>query len=96
FLWIGLKAVDSDNDSFGSAFVTQIIFVLVGWIPCLGCIIQLWAIHSRHETSWGGAIVVWLLAAFLPIIVLGIIIFFAFPVVSGSLWAFFGALAPTS
>ncbi|MHA1797360.1 MAG: hypothetical protein ACTSVY_02835, partial [Candidatus Helarchaeota archaeon] len=62
----------------------------------LGCIIQLWAIHSRHETSWGGAIVVWLLAAFLPIIVLGIIIFFAFPVVSGSLWAFFGALAPTS
>ncbi|MBD3256449.1 MAG: hypothetical protein GF383_15230 [Candidatus Lokiarchaeota archaeon] len=62
FLKISLSLVSSKNNDFGAVFITALLCALVGWIPCLGCILQWVIINSRHETGFGMAIVVWILA----------------------------------
>ncbi len=80
FLKIALSFFDSRNDEFGSVFVTALIMALVGWIPCIGCILSWVIINSRHKTGFGTAIVVWLLSGLLAIIVAFlIVIFLIFP-----------------
>ncbi|WXG43998.1 MAG: hypothetical protein WED04_08205 [Promethearchaeati archaeon SRVP18_Atabeyarchaeia-1] len=67
FLMLGLGAVGGKNREFGSVFVTALIGSVLGWIPCVGCILYWYMIKTRHETSWGGAIAAWLLAGLIPL-----------------------------
>ena len=94
FLYIGVKAVKGKNDKFGEIFVTNLINLLVGWIPIIGCIIQMLVINARHETGCGGSIVAWLLAALLPYIVIIVVCWFFIPGVAAAFTAFFGGFTP--
>ncbi|MFO8019930.1 MAG: hypothetical protein R6U96_15000 [Promethearchaeia archaeon] len=62
FLKIALTLVDSRHTDFGDVFVTSIICVLFGWIPCLGCLLCGAVIGSRHDTGFFVGIVVYILA----------------------------------
>jgi len=61
-LIIGLSVVKSKYNGFGSVFITALFCALVGWIPCIGCILCWLIIRSRHDTGFLAAIVVWLIA----------------------------------
>ena len=88
FLWLGLKAVDSRDDTFGNVCVTQILNIVLGLIPCIGCFLQWYAIKERHDTSWGGAIAAWLLSLIIPIVIIVAISYFFG--IWGTIW---GAIA---
>jgi hypothetical protein len=75
FLMAGLGLVNGKNRTFGTIFVTALIGVVLGWIPCLGCIIYWYIIKTRHETSWGGAIAAWFIAGLIPLLIIGAIFF---------------------
>ena len=62
FLKIALALVDSKHNDFGEVFVTSILCVLLGWIPCLGCFLCGAVISSRHGTGFLVGIVVYILA----------------------------------
>ncbi|MBN2155530.1 MAG: hypothetical protein JW776_05770 [Candidatus Lokiarchaeota archaeon] len=66
FLKIGVKAVKGSNIKFGAVFVTALINLLVGWIPCIGCILVWVVINARHKTGFGNAILAWLIAIVIP------------------------------
>jgi len=70
FLGIGLGFVNGDNRELGTTFVTALLMGLVGWIPCLGCILSWYFIKSRHNVGWGGALVAWILGAIVMIVVI--------------------------
>jgi magnesium-transporting ATPase (P-type) len=74
FLYLALKIVDAKNTDFGDVFVSALLMALVGWIPCIGCILQWLIISNRHKTSILKAIIIWLIAGLLPIIITIIII----------------------
>ncbi|MHA1138175.1 MAG: hypothetical protein ACTSSE_16980 [Candidatus Thorarchaeota archaeon] len=77
FLGIGLGFVNGSNRELGSTFVTALLMSLVGWIPCLGCIISWYFIKSRHNVGWGGALAAWILGAIIMfIVILAIILMF--------------------
>lgn len=78
FLLIGLKVVDGKHTEFGSVFVTALIMALTWYIPCLGCIIAWIVINSRHDTGFGMAIVAWIIAGLIPLIIIGGLVFFLF------------------
>jgi len=59
---IAFGVVDAKNEDWKSVLITSVICALVGWIPCLGCILCWYIIKSRHDLSWGKAIIVWLIA----------------------------------
>jgi hypothetical protein len=69
FLMVGLGAVGGKHKEFGPVFVTVLIGSVLGWIPCVGCIIYWYIIKTRHETGWGGAIGAWLLAGLIPLVI---------------------------
>ena len=83
FLGIGLGFVNGENRELGSTFVTALLMGLVGWIPCLGCILSWYFIKSRHNVGWGGALAAWILGAIIMAIVLAAIFFIFF----GSIFA---------
>ncbi|MHA1467737.1 MAG: hypothetical protein ACTSP6_06620 [Promethearchaeota archaeon] len=62
-LIVGLSVVKSKYNDIGSVFITSLFCALVGWIPCLGCILCLLIIRARHDTGFLAAIVVWIIAA---------------------------------
>lgn len=68
FLWLALRilGIPEEKTVFKDVFVTQIINVLVGLIPIIGCILQWYFIKTRHTDSWGSAIVAWILAILIP------------------------------
>ena len=80
FLYIGLgvAGVPPEERGFGSVMITTLLVSLVqSFIPLVGCIIAWWIIKIRHTDSWGGAIVAWIVAMIIPIIiVIGIILLF--------------------
>ncbi len=77
FLKIALGIVkNSKNTDFGSVFVTALVMALIGWIPCIGCILSWVVINSRHNTGFGMAIVVWILAGLIGLIVAVVIVIF--------------------
>jgi len=76
FLKIALGLFKSKNRDFGQVFVTALINALIGWIPCIGCILSWVVINSRHDTGFGTAIVVWLLAIIIGFLVSFLIVFF--------------------
>jgi hypothetical protein len=78
FLKLALGVVESKNKDFSSVFVTNILNVLVGFIPCIGCILQWIIINARHETGILKAILVWLFSILIAIIITVIIIFAIF------------------
>ena len=76
FLLIGLKVVNAPVTDFGKVFVTVLLMAIVGVIPCLGCILQWYFIKTRHEIGWGQAILAWLLAGLIPLVIaLGVALF---------------------
>ena len=78
FLYIGLgvAGVPPEDRPFGSVMITQLIVaILQSFIPIIGCILAWYIIKVRHTDSWGGAIVAWLIALIIPLIIaLGIYI----------------------
>jgi hypothetical protein len=86
FLGIALGVVHGENRELGTTFVTALLCGLVGWIPCLGCILDWYFIKSRHELGWGGAIAAWILTFIIEAIVLLVIVFVFF----GTWLAMFG------
>jgi len=90
FLGIGLGFVNGENRELGSTFVTALLMGLVSVIPCLGCIISWYLIKSRHNTSWGGALVAWLLGGIIMAVVLVVIILAFF----GGILALFSGYLP--
>jgi hypothetical protein len=73
FLMVGLGAVNGKHREFGTVFLTALIGSIVGQVCC---ILYWYIIKSRHETSWGGAIVAWIIAGLIPLaIVLAVFLF---------------------
>jgi len=68
-LKIALSLVESSYHNFSYIFMTALLSVLVGMIPCVGCILQWLIISYRHETGIGRAIKIWLLAIIIGIII---------------------------
>ena len=66
FMMVGLGAVGGKHREIGSVMITVLVGALLGWIPCLGCILYWYFIKMRHETSWGGAIAAWIIAWIIP------------------------------
>lgn len=83
FLMLAMKIVSGcTNTEFGTVFVTAILMALLGMVPIIGCILQWWLLQNRHTSGdWGKAIVVWLLAGLLPLVVVMVILFVAFPAI---------------
>jgi hypothetical protein len=79
FLGLALGIVGGKNRGIGTTFVTSLLMALIGWIPCLGCILSLYFIKSGHETGWGGAIGAYILTIIIAIVVIFGILFFVFP-----------------
>lgn len=80
FLKIGINKVDGNKTEFGPVFLTVILMSLVSSVPCAGIFLAWWVISTRHEVSYGKAILAWLIAILLAIlveIVLIVIIYFA-------------------
>lgn len=69
FLKIALGIVDAKHTDFGDVFTTALICALVGWIPCIGCILCWVVINSRHDTGFLMAIVVWLLTILIAFVI---------------------------
>jgi len=69
FLKIALSLFKAKHTDFGEVFVTALINALIGWIPCIGCILSWVVINSRHDTGFGTAIVVWLLAIIIGLVI---------------------------
>ena len=61
-LIVGLSVVKSKFNDIGSVFITALYCALVGWIPCLGCILSLLIVRARHDTGFLAAIVVLLIS----------------------------------
>ncbi len=76
-LIVGLSVVKSKFNDIGSVFITALFCTLVGWIPCLGCILNLLIVKTRHDTGILAAIVV-LLISFLFGFLLTYLIFIVF------------------
>ena len=80
FLLIGLKLVQAEETGFGTAFVTNLIGVLLGFIPCIGCLVYwLVIIPKRHDCGKGAALGALLISWVLPYIIVFAIIFLVFP-----------------
>ncbi|MGQ4915306.1 MAG: hypothetical protein ACP6IU_11280 [Candidatus Asgardarchaeia archaeon] len=70
FLKIGLGIAGAPETSFGTTFVTALLSAIVFPIPCLGTpILQWYFIKTRHGLGWGGAIVAWIIAILIPILI---------------------------
>ncbi|MHA1147225.1 MAG: hypothetical protein ACTSR8_03175 [Promethearchaeota archaeon] len=69
FLKIALRIVDSKHTDFGEVFVTALICAILNLIPCIGCILSWFVINARHDTGLVMAIVVWLLAILIGLII---------------------------
>jgi hypothetical protein len=67
---VGIKAVHGEYNSFGQIMGTILLSILVGWIPCLGCILSWYFVKSRHTPdSWGKALGALIIAAIIPFII---------------------------
>ena len=73
FLRIGVKAVKGSNTSMGDILVTWLLGILCSIIPCIGCILYWVVINKRHNTGFGNAILAWLIAGLLPVLIMGAI-----------------------
>jgi len=70
FLALGLKAVKGENRGFGNVFLTALLNLIVSIIPCIGCILEWVIINARHKTGFGKAIVAWLIAGLIPLLIM--------------------------
>ena len=68
-LKIALSLMESSYHNFSYIFMTALLCILVGMLPCIGCILQWLIISYRHETGIGRAIKIWLLAIIIGIII---------------------------
>ena len=73
-LKIALSYVQSSYHEFGYIFITSVLCTLVGFIPCIGCVLQWLIINYRHKTGIGRAIVIWILAIIIGLIIIFLII----------------------
>ncbi len=97
FLGIGLGFVNGENREIGSTFVTALLMGIVGWIPCLGCILSWYFIKSRHNVGWGGAAIAWILGAIIMwIVIIAISLLFFGSIIAAIVSGISGGLIPTS
>jgi hypothetical protein len=89
FLGIALGMVNGKNRELGTTFVTALLMAVVGWIPCIGCILSLYFIKSRHELGWGGAIGAYILTIIIAIVVIFAILFIFFAPLIAALFGVF-------
>jgi hypothetical protein len=87
FLGIALGLVNGKHRDLGTTFVTALFMSLLGWIPCLGCILSLYFIKTRHSVGWGGAFVAYILTFVIAVIVIVAILFLGFPGTWATLWS---------
>lgn len=83
FLKIGIVLVESENTGFGQVFLTafliDLVFTILGlfliwWLTLIIGLLVMWAlINARHETGFGKAILVSLIALVIFIVMLVII-----------------------
>ncbi len=88
-LGVALGFVGGKHKELGSTFVTALLVALVSWIPCLGCILGLYFIKSRHEIGWGSALIAWILMFIIAIVVIIVILMIAFPAIWLAMWGMF-------
>jgi hypothetical protein len=88
-LGVALGFVGGKHKELGSTFVTALLVALVSWIPCLGCILSLYFIKSRHEIGWGSALIAWILMFIIAIVVIIVILMIAFPAIWLAMWGMF-------
>lgn len=69
FLKISLSIVKSKETAFKEIFVTAFACVLLGWIPCIGCLLSGAIINARHETGFLAGIIVYILAILIGYII---------------------------
>ncbi len=87
-LMVGIKVVGGSYNSFGQIMGTVVLSVLVGWIPCLGCILGWYFVKSRHTPdSWLKALGALIIAAIVPFIIVLVLI-----MSMGGLGAFMGGI----
>ncbi|TFG10294.1 hypothetical protein EU538_02350 [Candidatus Thorarchaeota archaeon] len=87
FLGIALGFVNGRNRDLGDTFVTSLLIACVSWIPCLGCILSLYFIKSRHSTGWGGAIIAYILTGIIALLVILAITLLVFPGLFALIWS---------
>lgn len=88
-LGVALGFVGGKHRELGSTFGTAFLIALVSWIPCLGCILGLYFIKSRHGVGWGSALIAWILMFVIAIVVVILILLVAFPAVWLAMWGMF-------
>ena len=79
FLGIALGFVNGKNRDLGTTFWTAFLMAIVAWIPILNCLLHWYFIKSRHELSWGSAIVAWIILIVIQIVALMVISTFFLP-----------------
>ena len=80
FLGIALGFVNGKNRELGDTFMTSLLICVSSLIPCLGCILGLYFIKTRHDIGWGGAIIAYILTALIAIVVVfAILLIFFLP-----------------
>ena len=73
-----LRYVGGTNTDFMDAAISAILIsILTAFIPCLGCIISLYILTLRHKIGWGSALIAWIIAALISIVV-AILVFITF------------------
>jgi hypothetical protein len=91
FFSVGISVANGKHRDFGDVFVTNLIGVIFAlFLPFLiGWILYLYIINVRHETGWGGAILAWLIAWIIPVVIVSVI-FVAIVLIPGfaPLWPF--------
>ena len=70
-----LDRVGGQDTGFGSVFITSILMGLVMIIPCLGCVLALWVIKSRHSVGWMDSLIAWIVAVIVSLVIFIIIAF---------------------
>lgn len=80
-LGAALGFVGGKNRDLGSTFITAVLMALVSPLPCINCILGLYFIKTRHNTSWFNAAIAWILTFIIALVIVILILMFAFSTV---------------
>ncbi|MFW9801940.1 MAG: hypothetical protein ACFFFC_04780 [Candidatus Thorarchaeota archaeon] len=64
-----LDRVGGQDTGFGSVFITSLVMGLVMIIPCLGCVLALWVIKTRHSVGWMNSLIAWIVAVIVSLVI---------------------------
>ncbi len=66
---LALRLVKAERTDLVNVYITSLICALLGWIPCVGCILCWVVINARHNIGLVKAILVWILAPLIALII---------------------------